>query len=57
MECPSDNEMKIIKDAEVQGPRTLVYYAFSESPLDSWLSLRAVYDCIYDELLNVLGDP
>ena len=27
---------------------------FSESPLDSWLSLRVIYACIYDELLNML---
>ena len=31
---------------------------FSESLLDSWLSLRSVHACIYDELLNsMLRDP
>ena len=29
---------------------------FSESPLDSWLSLRAVHACICDKPLNVLRD-
>ena len=38
--------------------RPLVYYIMLPlSPLDSWLSLRAAYTHIYDELLNVLKDP